>query len=420
MPTIDDFIRPKEWVSDFVSDLGKVLRRWGEERYIPVRQQIDEDWKEHKLVKPFLKEVLVDLGINSAFFPAEAGGTEMPDPVTLTNVICEELARIDSGFATACICSVWGLVPILLAPHRNMELCMEFGPKFCGEDLYMGCHAMTEPASGADLENFGRMRGKTIQTTATLDGDEWIINGHKIWPSNSGDTADLFVTVCTTKKGSTDPNDFALILVPADAPGVSVGNPYLKCGMSADMNSDIWFDHVRVPKRYRLHGPGDDLKYWKRTISLGNVASAAMCVGIMKNVYEIIKKWTSKRIIAGKPLKEHGICAEMLSDVAMLIESTSAWMWRSAQRNGQSRNIWLGPMGRKVCPEDPRPCPSCQHCRGTSVQSSNGFYGLSTDIRESLTSKNTGAMRKVIGLWMGGRGLKILENARYWYDLETL
>ncbi|MGC8604097.1 MAG: acyl-CoA dehydrogenase family protein [Desulfomonilaceae bacterium] len=419
MPTIDDFIRPKEWVSDFVSDLGKVLRRWGNERYIPVRQQIDEDWKEHRLVKPFLKEVLVDLGINSAFFPAESGGTEMPDPVTLTTVICEELARIDSGFATACICSVWGLVPILLAPHRNMELCNEFGPKFCGEDLYMGCHAMTEPASGADLENFGRMHGKTIQTTATPDGDEWIINGHKIWPSNSGDTADLFVTICTTKKGSTDPNDFALILVPADAPGVSVGNPYLKCGMSADMNSDIWFDHVRLPKRYRLHGPGDDLKYWKRTISLGNVASAAMCIGVMKNVYEIIKKWTSERIIAGKPLKEHGICAEMLSELAMLIESTSAWMWQYAREMDHPEIYGWDPWDERFVLKTRGLALHANIAVERACSRAMDFMGSYGYAREFDIEKHW-RDQKVIGLWMGGRGLKILENARYWYDLETL
>ena len=202
MPTIDDFVRPKEWVSEFVSDMGKAIRIWGEERYIPVRQQIDEDWRDHALVKPLMKEVLVDLGLNAAFFPAEAGGLDMPEEMTITCVVCEELARIDSGFAVACICSVWGLVPILFRPHRNMELCLEFGPKFCGEELYVGSHAMTEPSSGSDIENIGRMRGRTIQTTATLDGDEWVINGHKLWVSNSGAVADLYVVVCTTKKGS--------------------------------------------------------------------------------------------------------------------------------------------------------------------------------------------------------------------------
>jgi butyryl-CoA dehydrogenase len=419
MPTIDDFIRPQEWVSDFVSDLGKVIRTWGKDRYLPIRQQIDEDWQEHALVEPMLKEVLVDFGVNSAFFPAEAGGMDMPEVMTIGAVLSEELARIDSGLAVACVCSIWGLMPILLKPHRNMELCMEFGPKFCGDELYVGCHAMTEPASGADVENFGRMQGRTIQTTATLDGDEWVVNGHKIWASNSGRVADLYVVVCTTQKGSTDPDDFALILVPADAEGVAVGNPYQKAGMSADMNTDIWFDHVRVPKRYRLHGPGDDLKYWKRAITMANISSTAMCVGIMKNVYEIIKKWTAERVVAGKVLREHSIVADMLSEVAMLIESTSAWMWTYARQIDHPEIYGWEPWDERFALKT----------RGLALFASNAveracsramdFMGSYGYAREYDIEKHW-RDQKVIGLWMGGKGLKTLENARYWYDLETL
>ena len=419
MPTIDDFVRPREWVSDFVLDMGKVLRRWGQERYVPIRQKVDEDWRDHKLVEPLLKEVLVDLGINAAFFPAEAGGADMPEPTTLVTVIAEELARIDAGFATATLCSIWGLMPILLPPHRNMELCVEFGPKFCGSELYVGCHAMTEPASGADIENFGRMKGKTIQTTATLDGNEWIIHGHKLWPSNSGKVGDLYAVVCTTKKGSTDPNDFALILVPAESKGVSVGNPYQKAGMSADLNSDVWFDEVRVPKRYRFHGPGDDLKYWKRAITLGNIGSAAMCVGIMKAAYEIIKRFTSERIIGGKALKEHSMVADMLSEIAILIESTSAWMWAYTREVERAADHGRAPWDERYLLKT----------RGLALYASNaveratsramdfmGSYGYSREFDIEKHWRD----QKVIGLWMGGKGLKTLENARYWYDLDTL
>jgi alkylation response protein AidB-like acyl-CoA dehydrogenase len=419
MPTIDDFIRPTEWVSEFVSDLGRVLRRWGEERYVPIRREIDEDWREHRLVTPLMKEVLVDLGVNAAFFPAEAGGTDMPEPMTLCAVVCEELARLDAGFATACICSIWGMVPIMLEPHRNMELLMEFGPRFCGEELFVGSLAMTEPASGADIENFGRMHGKTLQTTATLDGDEWVVNGHKVWPSNSGTVGDLYTVVCTTRRGSSDPADFALILVPADAPGVSTGNPYQKAGMAADMNTDIWFDHVRVPRRYRCHGPGDDLKYWQRAITMGNVGSAAMSVGVMKGVYEIIKKWTAERVIAGKPLKEHSLVADMLSEVAILIESTSAWLWTYARELDHPELSGWDPWDERFVLKT----------RGLALYANNaveracsramdfmGSYGYSREFDIEKYWRD----QKVIGLWMGGKGLKTLENARYWYDLETL
>lgn len=419
MPTIDDFVRPKEWVSDFVVEMGKVLRRWGQERYVPIRQKVDEDWREHELVEPLLKEVLVDLGINAAFFPAEAGGTDMPEPTTFIAMIAEELARIDSGFATATLCSVWGLLPFILPPHRNMELCMEFGPKFCGNDLYVGCHAMTEPASGADIENFGRLKGKTIQTTATLDGNEWVINGHKIWPTNSGKVGDLYAVVCTTQKGSTDPNDFALILVPADTKGVTVGNPYQKAGMNADMNSDVWFDEVRVPKRYRFHGPGDDLKYWKRAITLGNIGSTGMCVGIMKSVYEIVKRFTSERIIAGKALKEHSIVADMLCEVAMLIESTSAWMWAYTREVERAQDNGFEPWDERYVLKTRGLALHANNAVERACSRAMDFMGSYGYAREFDIEKHW-RDQKVIGLWMGGKGLKTLENARYWYDLETL
>lgn len=419
MPTIDDFIRPQEWCSDFLTDIGKVVREWTEDKLMPVRRKIDDDWQRHELVKPLMKEVLVDLGINSAFFPAEAGGTDMPELMAMISIVIEELARADSGFSVAVACSVWPLIPILAVPHRNMELCMEFGEKFCGDDLYVGCHAMTEPASGADVENMGVMKGRTIATSATLDGDEWIINGHKIWPTNSGEIADLFGVVCSTKLGSTDPNDFAYIFVPADAEGVSVGKPYLKAGMSADMNTDIWFDHVRVPKRYRAHPPGDDLEYWRSCISTGNIGSAAMCIGIMKNVYEIIKKWTNERVIAGKKLKEHSICANMLSEVAVAIESTSAWTWSYIREHDHPEIYGVDPWSDEFCLKT----------RGLAVHATNAvewacsqamdFMGSHGYSREGDIEKHW-RDQKVIGLWMGGKALKILENARYWYETETI
>jgi alkylation response protein AidB-like acyl-CoA dehydrogenase len=419
MPTIDDFVRPREWVPEWVSDLGKALRIWGENRYIPVRQKIDEDWQEHNLVRPLLKEVLVDLSVNAAFFPAEAGGLDMTEVMTVTAVMSEELARIDAGFTVACMCSVWGMVPIILRPNRNMDLCMEFGPRFCGDDLYVGSLAMTEPASGSDVENFGRMHGRTLQTTATLEGDEWIINGHKIWASNSGQIGDLYTVVCTTAKGSSDPNDLALILVPADAKGVAVGKPYQKCGMAADINTDIWFDHVRVPKRYRLHGPGDDLKYWRMAITMGNIASTAMCVGIMKGVYEIIKRWTTTRVIAGKPLKEHSLVADALSDVAVGIESTSAWMWSYAREFDHPEIYGWEPWDERFLLKTRGLALYANNAVERACSRAMDFMGSYGYAREYDIEKHW-RDQKVIGLWMGGKGLKTLENARYWYDLETL
>ncbi|MDY6795558.1 MAG: acyl-CoA dehydrogenase family protein [Actinomycetota bacterium] len=84
----------------------------------------------------------------------------------------------------------------------------------------------------------GADQGKTIQTTAVQDGDEWVINGHKLWLTNTDGVADLMAVVCATNPGSDDINDIAIIFVPADRPGVTQGGAYEKASMVADKNSD--------------------------------------------------------------------------------------------------------------------------------------------------------------------------------------
>jgi hypothetical protein len=152
---------------------------------------------------------------------------------------------------------------------------------------------------------------------------------------------------------------------------------------------------------------------------MGNIASAAMCVGIMKNVYEIIKKWTTERVIAGKPLKEHSLCADMLSEVAMLIESTSAWMWSYTREMDYPEISGLDPWDERLELKS----------RGLALHANNaveracsramdfmGSYGYAHEFDIEKHWRDS----KMIGLWMGGKGLKTLENARYWYEIETL
>ena len=158
--------------------------------------------------------------------------------------------------------------PCELAAHRGIR------PHVLRtEKAVFAANAMTEPQGGADIENMGILGGKTIRTTARFDGDEWVINGHKLWPTNSGGVAKLFGVPCTTKLGSNDPKDFALIFVPADAKGVTQGGPYEKAGMAADKNGDIWFEDVRVPSWYRAHGPGMDAQVFREIIPWGLVGS---------------------------------------------------------------------------------------------------------------------------------------------------
>jgi alkylation response protein AidB-like acyl-CoA dehydrogenase len=417
MPNIYDFLRP-EWIPEIVLDVGKVIRQWGEEKYVPIRRQIDEDWKEHKLVKPLMKEVLVGLGLSKAFWPAEVGGTDIPNAATFTVIAAEELARLDSGFAVAVAISAgWPMLPIILRPHRNMDLCHEFGSKFCGDELYSCCCAMTELQGGSDVENIGFMHGKTIKTSAKLEGGDWVINGHKIWASSSN--ADLLGVACSTNPGSSNEEDFAFIYVPSDTPGVTVGAPYQKAGMAADYNGDIWFDNVRVPKKYRAHGPGDDAKYFREILAYGAACGAAFALGPMKNTYEIVKKWASERVVAGKLLKEHSINAAVLAEVAIDIEASSAMLHMVARQLDCPDIYGIMPWDKAMLARARAVSlfvtDAAVHATGRAMELMGSYgYARQYDLEKHWRDV------KMTTLWMGSRQLDIIEVARYWYDIETL
>lgn len=419
MPGIDDFTRPKEWIPDVAYGFAEAVRNFGRERYLPVRRKIDEDWRKHEIVEPLLKEALVDLGINKAIWPSEYGGMDIPREVigTFTAVMSEELGRIDSGFAVAVLCSIWPMLPIALEPHRNQRLIEEFAPKFCGDELYVGCNAMTEPQGGSDIENLDALKGRTIRTTARLDGGEWVINGHKIWPTNSGKVADLFGVVCTTDPKAGE-EGFAYIYVPADAEGVSVGEPYQKAGMAADMNTDIWFENVRVPKEYRAHGPGLDAKYFREIITFGNLGTAGFSVGVIKNTYEIVKEWVNERVVAGKPLKEHSISAVNLGEIATAAEICTHALYMAA-RMVDRPDLYGEPWSPKVVAKTRAVSLFCSdmavHCTNRAMELM-GSYGYS---REGDLEKHW-RDSKMLTLWMGGRQLDLIEITRYFFECQTL
>ncbi|MCK4791214.1 MAG: acyl-CoA dehydrogenase family protein, partial [Desulfobacteraceae bacterium] len=190
----------RDMVRDFVND-----------QIMPVRQQIDGD-EDHVIVRQILQG-LANLGFTKAIFPEKYGGSDMHSAVTL-GLPLEEIARGDSGIAVALACCLWPFMPAIWA--KNEAVLDYFGPIFCGDELKIGCFNMTEPGGssgggGCDIENPG-MQGRRISTRAVLDGDQWVLNGQKIWATNSG-IADAYLMVCTTDPGLGD-DGIALIYVP--------------------------------------------------------------------------------------------------------------------------------------------------------------------------------------------------------------
>ena len=422
MRTVDDFTRPLEYLTPLDRYLGPIARNWAETQVFPFRREYDEDWEEHRLIEPAFKALMGELGFQRFFFPEDLGGFGMGHSdctAVLAYRIVEEISRADSAFGVAFAVLHWPLLLICLEPHVNRRLCEEFAPMFCETDeAVFAANAMTEPQGGSDIENLDLLKGSTIRTTATRDGDEWVISGHKLWPTNSGGAAKLFGVVCTTRPGSTDPDDFAFIFVPADLPGVTQGKPYQKAGMAADKNSDIWFEDVRVPVWYRAQGPGDDLKYFKEMVAWGNMATIGFVGGAMMNAFEILRDFSNEKTFRGKPLKENDDVAGVLADVATSIDVVRVLgyqMARMMDRTDLYGPGWSDEIVIKARAYKYFACDRAVEMLGKALDLMGPFGSdRALDIEKHWRDV------KICQLWLGGKQLAQMEVARWWYDCETL
>jgi alkylation response protein AidB-like acyl-CoA dehydrogenase len=305
----------------------EMFRSFVEKEIMPVRQKIDNDM-EHEIIDKILQG-MTDIGIQKAAFPTEYGGGGSTSLVSAA-VMHEEFGRGDSGIATAATVTTWALNPAILA--GNKAVLDHFAPLFCGEKLKKACFAITEPGGthgggGCDIEN-PSLHGSKIRTTARLEGDEWVINGQKAWGSNAG-VSEAYCVVCTTDPDAGD-EGIALIYVPSPCEGLSFGKFENKAGMQGDRNCMMFLENVRVPKGFRAAGPGADAQLFHGNVIAARILTGALAVGNAQAAYETVLKYTGERIVADKPIRQHSICAGMLADMAIGIETARTYYLAAA------------------------------------------------------------------------------------------
>ena len=182
------------------------IRRYIDHEVMPLRTQLDTDHSVFETVY----QGLVEMGIQRRGFAERYGGLAIRSAATVC-AITEEIARGDSGLALHTLLIPWTMAAAM--GGQNQEVMDAFIPMFCDDTPRVGCMAITEPAGGCNVED-GAEKTRTIRTKAVLDGDEWVINGEKMWPSAAG-VADVYCVVCTT--GDRDGEDnLALIFLSED------------------------------------------------------------------------------------------------------------------------------------------------------------------------------------------------------------
>jgi alkylation response protein AidB-like acyl-CoA dehydrogenase len=399
MKRYGDFITSEEDVAFLAT-----IRKYIDQEVMPVRMQLDADYSAFQ--KAYAG--LVKLGIQKRGFSPRYGGLGIRSATTIC-AISEEISRGDSGLSLHALIIPWCMAAAMGA--RNATLMDKFIPMFCEETPRCSCLAITEPAGGCNIEDAAE-HAASIGTKAKLDGDEWVINGEKIWPSGAS-IADLYCVVCSTDPNLTE-EGLALIYVPKDTQGLSFGKPEEKMGMKVtDVNAAIHFDDVRVPKEYRAGGPGVDWQLFRNNIGWGRLTSAPMALGNAQAVLEIVMEYTATRFYGGKVVRKHSLQAAMLADMAIGIESARAYylsvaaMFNNRREYGNPGDDYLlaRASAAKVyaCDVTEMVCNRAMELMGS--------YGYAREYHVEKYLRDS----KIIQLWLGGGQLARLDVAQSYY-----
>lgn len=400
--------------SDSDLDIVKAIHDYVQKEIMPRRRDLDGGWHhEEKLAMDTIHTIhqgLVDLGYHRMSWPEEVGG--LPVNPNVRTMVAEELARGDCGLATHLGIVSWTMSAFLAA--RRIDLAFPLLKEVCGDKPHASCMALTEPAGGANVED-PTQHGRSIRTIARLDGNEWVINGHKIWPSGASVSDLTYLTVCTTDPESGD-EGIAIIHVPPDSKGLSFSRPLEKMGMCwTDINTEIFYDNVRVPKENRLRGPGGDAKLLHDIIGIGRLGTCPYAVGVAQACFEIVMEYTMNREIDKRPVRSRSLHAAIIGEMAQRIDCARAFYQSLSemQRTGQFGRPGEPVMLSKSSAAQNYACDTAIWVVNKAMELM-GSYGYSYGYEIEKYYRDV----KILQLWLGGPQRRSLDTALGYYSFE--
>jgi alkylation response protein AidB-like acyl-CoA dehydrogenase len=307
---------------DFSSEqemIRRAVREFAEAELAPRAREVDERGE----IPAATWAKMGELGLMGLPFPEEYGGAGA-DSIT-TALAIEEVARACGSTALSYAAHL-GLGCAPLAMFGSEEQKRRFlTPAAQGQHL--GAFGLTEPQAGSDA-------GAT-RTTATLQGDEWLINGAKMWITNAPLAGHLIVTAMTDpergKKG------ISAIIVPQGTPGMRFGKHEPKMGLRGSVSTAISFEDVRVPRENLLGQRGMGFVQFLQVLDGGRVGIGAMAIGIAQAAYEAAVAYARERTAFGKPIGGHQSVSNMIADMALGLEAARLQIWRAAWLKDQGR-----------------------------------------------------------------------------------
>ncbi|WP_256687198.1 acyl-CoA dehydrogenase family protein [Halococcus qingdaonensis] len=300
-------------LSDEQKQIRDEVRRFAENEIAPIASEYDKAEKyPHDLI-----ETAGEMGMLGATIPAEYGGAGYS---TLeTAIISEELFAVDPGIGLCVASTGFGAEAIIAAGTDEQK--EEYLPPIASGDAIMGA-AISEPDTGSDVSS--------VSTRAEKDGDEWVINGNKMWITN-GSVGDYFVVLCKTDPEAEGRyNGFSQIIVESDREGFTAEKITGKLGIRASDTAELLLDDVRVPEENLVGTQGAGFLQQMQFFDATRTGVAAQGVGIAKGALERALDYAQEREQFGRSIGQFQAIQHKLAEMHTQIEAARQLTYKSA------------------------------------------------------------------------------------------
>ena len=272
------------------------------------------EWDEHKIFPVETMRAAAEMGFCGIYTGEEHGGMALGRVEAA--VIFEELARGD--VSVAAFISIHNMATWMVDRFGSDDLRGRYVPSLVSMER-IASYCLTEPGSGSDAA--------AMRTTATLDGDHYVLNGSKAFISGAG-TSDVYVVMART--GEPGAKGISAFVVDKDAPGLSFGAQERKMGWNAQPTAVVQFDDCRIPATNLLGKAGDGFRYAMMGLDGGRLNIAACSLGGARLALETAQDYVASRKQFGKALAEFQNTQFKLADMATDLEAARLMVLRGA------------------------------------------------------------------------------------------
>ncbi|MCB2195930.1 MAG: acyl-CoA dehydrogenase family protein [Bacteroidetes bacterium] len=293
--------------------LRSQIREFTKQEIKPIAQKLDE----HSEFSSEITRKMGKLGLFGITIPEEYGGQKLD---TLSYLIAvEELARVDSSqAATIAAHNSLGLAPI--HNYGSKEQKEKLLPKLTTGD-HLWAFGLTEPNAGSDA--------KAVETKAQLHGDHWILNGKKVFITNSASELSIGITVLVDTSDNPNEKEFSAILLEKDVANYHTESIKNKMVWRAADTGRVFFNNSKAPKENLLGERGKGLKIMLETLDSGRLSIAAIGLGLAQGALDMAREHALRRKQFGKSLSKFQAIADKLVDMDVKLELARNYLYNS-------------------------------------------------------------------------------------------